>query len=529
MKFEESENLELKQSLSEKEAAGCDLVAFANRNGGVVYFGISNNGVVGGIQTPNEKTARELAEFYNGNIEPKIYPSVQIETVSGKQVISVRVEKSDTPHHTFKGVPYIRSGPTSPRMSQSEYQKRLLKYRSSAQDYSSKIIPEATINDLSVSAIKSLRKLLDKSGRFKRKTSESSNEQLLIDLQLLRNDKLTLAALVLLGKEDSLKRFLPYCEIRFGYKISESEIRNQDTEIFLGGYLLYYEKIWEKINLRNITLNIPTGMSLTERKSFDEETIREALNNAVIHRDYSHAETIFLFQYEQKIVIKSPGGLPDGVTIDNIIDQSKTRNKLLADVLFKCQLVEQFGSGVNLMFRQQLSLGKNPPNYQKTDENHVFLELDGMIQDLEFAKYVFRVADKKHKQLNDEELIVLNNIKNNKSVKSNDVSSSLEELGLIERLGHKKWILSKEYYTSIKHTGEYTRKRGLDKQTNKMLILEHLKQHKKGYVTDLVEAVKKPKLTVNKYLSELRKEGKITLVGNPQASRGSNRVHWVLK
>jgi len=233
--------------------------------------------------------------------------------------------------------------------------------------------------------------------------------------------------------------------------------------------------------------------------------------------------------YEQKIIIKSPGGLPDGVTVENIIDQSKTRNKLIADVLFKCQMVEQFGSGVNLMFKKQLSLGKNPPNYKKSDESHVILELDGMIQDLEFALYVLRVAEEKKKQLNDEELIVLNNIKNNKLVKASMVTQNLQDLGLIERLSNRKWILSKQYYTAVQHTGEYTRKRGLDKQTNKMLIIEHLKQHRKGYIADLMEALKKPKLTVNKYLAELKKDEKITLIGNPKSSRGPNRAYWKLK
>ena len=529
MKIEENEVIELKQSLCEKEDAGHDIVAFANKNGGTVYFGIAPNGNISGIDSPNEKTIRDLAIFYNQNIEPRIYPSIKIENIQGKNVISVLVEKSEIPHHTFKEAPYIRVASTSPKMSQAEYQKRLLKYRSTQYDYSTRIIPEATTNDLSTDAVNELRRLLEKSGRVKRKISELSDQQMLTDLQLVRSDKITVAALVLLGKQESLVRCMPYCEIRYGYKISEAEIRNQDTEIYNGGFLLYYDKIWEKINLRNITLNVPSGMFLAERKSFDEETIREAINNAIIHRDYSFAETIIIFHSEQKIIIKSPGGLPDGVTVDNIIDQSKTRNKLIADVLFKCQMVEQFGSGVNLMFKQQLALGKNPPNYKKSDENHVILELDGMIQDLEFASYVLRIADKKQKQLNGEELIVLNNIKNNKQTKATEITKNLEELGLIERINNKKWILSKQYYTAVAHTGKYTRNRGLDKRTNKMLILEHLKQHKKGYISDIMEALHKPKLTVNKYLAELKNEGQIILVGKPNASRGPNRAYWKLK
>lgn len=77
-------------------------------------------------------------------------------------------------------------------------------------------------------------------------------------------------------------------------------------------------------------------MRVIERREFDEQSIREALNNAVIHRDYLLSESSFVMQYPSKISVKSPGGFPEGITIQNIIYESKPRNKLLADILFKC-------------------------------------------------------------------------------------------------------------------------------------------------------------------------------------------------
>lgn len=524
----ESEKIEYKESLSERESAGADIVAFANKDGGVLYFGIKNNGELKGIQEVSEKTVRELAEYYNSNIEPKLYPKIESVNDNSKNLIKITIIKSETPYHSFKGLSYIRSGSTSPKMSQEEYQNRLIKYKNINQDYSEKIIPDSSINDLSPDALSELRRLITRSKRVELDISEMSDEQLLRNLRLLSNNRLTVAAIVLLGKKESLKKYLPYVEIRYGFRVDESELRNQDTEIFEGGYLLYYTKIWQKINARNIILNIPQGLLLTERKAFEEETIREALNNAIIHRDYYLPENIFILHYQTKIIIKNPGGFVEGVNLDNILNESKTRNKLIADVLYKCDMVESFGTGVNLMFKNQLSLGKNPPNYEKSDKNRVVLELDGLIQDIEFAKYVLRVADEKQKNLNDQELLLLAQIKNNKKFKANDVTKKLFEIGLIEKIGYGKYILSRKYYDFANKKGEYTRRRGLDKTTNKVLILEHLKHHEKGYMKDLLEALKNdiPRITINKYLEELRNEGKIEFIGNPKISRGKNKGYW---
>ncbi|MBU3956366.1 hypothetical protein KJ633_07885, partial [bacterium] len=340
---------------------------------------------------------------------------------------------------------------------------------------------------------------------------------------------ITVAALILLAKKDSLKKLLPYAEIRFGYKISGAEIRNQDTEIYSDGYLLFYDKIWQKINSRNNTIHIPQGMLLMDKKTFDEETIREGINNAILHRDYSANETIFIIQTPSGISVKSPGGFPEGVNIDNIIDESKPRNKLIADTLYKCDFVEHFGNGVNLMYQKQLSLGKNPPDYSYSDENRVVLNLDGMIKDIEFARYVFRIANEKQKILNDQELIVLNTIKENKKIKSKEIADNLFDLGLVEKIGYGKYILSKKYYDHTNKKGEYTRRKGLDREANKLLIIEHLKNYKKGYMKDFMEVLKNtPKPTIHRYLRELKKDEKIELVGHPQAVRGKNKAFWRL-
>lgn len=521
--FSESEIVEFKEALSELESGGEAICSFANQNGGTLYFGIKNNGEIIGIQSIADTTLRNVTQFIFDNLEPQKIISVTKGEINSLGVIKIVVDKSSTPYHTFRKKPYIRIGSSTKLMPQEEYQHRLMYYKSTNKDYSATTLSDFKTSDLSSEAILELRKLLIQSGRYEVNIESLSDEQLLKDLLLIQDGKLTIACLILLATEATLSKALPYAEIRFGYKVNEAEIRNQDTVIFKGGYLLYYNKIWDKIQARNLIVSIPLGMRVVERKAFDEQSIREALNNAVIHRDYLLSESSFVMQYPTKIVIKSPGGFPEGITIQNIIYESKPRNKLLADILFKCELVEQFGNGVNLMYKNQLSLGKNPPNYKNSTDKRVVLELDGNIQDIEFAKYVLKVADTKNKLLNDEELLILHKIKNNEQVTSSNITEELLELGLIEKIGFSKYMLSKQYYTDMNQKGKYTKKKGLSRSKNKELIIQHLHDFKSATKADFAEVFKfeLSGKEISNLLEELKREGKIYFEGTPRSSKGS--------
>ncbi len=520
--FSESETVEFKVSLSELEAGGETICGFTNKKGGTLYFGVKNNGEVVGIQTIAEKTLIDVTQFIFDNLEPQKILSVTKENMSGFEILKVVVDKSLTPYHTFRKKPYIRIGASTKLMPQEEYQYQLMYYKSTNKDYSSTALIDFKISDLSQEAILELRKLLIQSARYEVDIATLSDEQLLKDLLLIQDGKLTIAALILLATEATLSKALPYAEIRFGYKVNEAEIRNQDTVIFKGGYLLYYNKIWDKIQARNLNISIPLGMRVIERRAFDEQSIREALNNAVIHRDYLLSESSFVMQYPVKIVIKSPGGFPEGITIQNIISESKPRNKLVADILFKCELVEQFGNGVNLMYKNQLSLGKNPPNYKNSTDKRVIHELDGNIQDVEFAKYVLKIADSKNKLLNDEELLILHKIKNSEQIPPNYITEQLLELGLIEKIGFSKYMLSKQYYTDMDQKGKYTKKKGLSRGKNKELIVQHLNDFKSATKADFDEVFKfeLSGKEISNLLEELKREGKIHFEGTPRSTKG---------
>lgn len=523
----EGELIEYKETLSELEAAGESICGMANKNGGDVYIGVKNNGEVSTGQDYTESSVRKVSDFLYENFDPKTAFNVSLKNFGSKKVIKIFVEKSQTPYHLFKGKPYIRIGNTTRLMQTGEYQKRLLKYQITNKDYSASTLSNLTMDDLSSDALRSLRDLLIGSGRYDIDIENLSDKQLLKDLLLIQENHITVAALLLLGTEIAITKYMPYAEVRYAYKITEGEVNNQDTVIYRGGYLLHYNNIWQKIESRNLAISIPIEMKLVTRKAFDEQTIREAVNNAIIHRDYQTTESCFIFQYQSKIVVKSPGGFPDGISIENIIDESSPRNKLLADILFKCELVDQFGNGVNLMYKNQLSNGKTPPDYRKTTRDRVVLSLDGNIQDIEFAKYVMRVAEKKGKELNDSELIVLNKIKGNEIVTMSPVTNELLELGLIEKISFNRYMLSKQYYTDTNQRAKYTKKKGLARPHYKELILEHLNHFPNGASKQEIAGLFEFSLTgrqIADLIDDLKNEERIYYDGLPRSSKGNWRL-----
>jgi len=156
-----------------------------------------------------------------------------------------------------------------------------------------------------------------------------SNEQILSDLNLSRGGELTYAALILLGKEKAINKYLPQSSVFVEYRMNESSITSSDREEFNGALFSQFDDIWNFINLRNNKFPIQEGLFIMEISSFNQEVVREGILNAIAHRDYSRSSEILLKQSPNGLIVSSPGGLPAGVTIDNILTTNSTpRNRL---------------------------------------------------------------------------------------------------------------------------------------------------------------------------------------------------------
>ena len=357
---EEDEHLEFKEAKfqfeHEKLMKYC--VAFANEGGGIFILGVSDKKPRKIVGTQAFKdlnyVKRELIQKLNLKLETQ-----EVLHQDGRIVIFHIPSRSlGIPLH-YEGAYWMRGGESLIPMTQ-DMLKRI--FDEVEFDYSEQICPHATIEHLDPTAIENFRT------RWFHKSNNNlllnlSHRQLLLDAKLVGEKGVTYAALILLGTSHDLHHFLPQAEIVFEYRSSETPGPAQQRIEFQGGFFLAFDELWEKINLRNDDQHYQNGFFVLNIPTFNERVVREAILNAVSHRNYRSQSSIFLRQYSRRIEIQNPGGLPHGITPENILWNQHPRNRLIADIFVKCGLVERAGQGANLMFELSIRQGKPIPNY----------------------------------------------------------------------------------------------------------------------------------------------------------------------
>jgi ATP-dependent DNA helicase RecG len=251
-------------------------------------------------------------------------------------------------------------------------------YAESGHDFSGEICNGLTLNNLDPNAIEIFRdKWTEYSGN--KRIATLSAEQLLRDAEVVSDKGVTYAALILFGKHEPLLEYLPTAEVVFEYRPTEASGPANQREDFRTGFFNYYDRIWELVNLRNDKQHYQKKFAMLPVDTFNEVVVREALLNAVSHRDYQIKGSIFVRQYSRKLVIESPGGFLPGITPDNILNKNAARNGRIAAVFQRCGLVERSGQGMNLIYEMAVKEAKPLPDFTGSDALFVKLTLDGQM------------------------------------------------------------------------------------------------------------------------------------------------------
>lgn len=520
----EGENLEFKTARNnypfDKLVKYC--AALANEGGGSIAFGITDNRprqVVGSqaFQQP-ERTRVGLIDQLHLNITFSV-----IQHPDGR-VLAVHVPPRPTGMPIkADGVYWSRRGDSLVAMN--EDQLRLI-FSELGHDFSAKICPEATMDDLAPDAIEDFRRRwIAKSGN--QSLSTLSVKQILSDAEVLVDNRITHAALILFGTHKALGKYLAQAEVIFEYRSSDASGPAQQRVEFRDGFFSYYDRLWDLIHTRNDVQHFQSGLFLLDVPTFSERVVREAILNAISHRDYQLAGSVFLRQYPRRLVLESPGGFPVGINESNILDRQSPRNRRIADIFAKCGLVERSGQGMNLMFETSIRESKRTPNFSGSDQYQVVLTLDGQVRDPRFLEYLEKVGSKKLELFGTDDFLLLDLVHREQPIPDHFQGRLLflADVGVIERFGRGRgvrYVLSRAYYSMTGKKGTYTRKKGLDRETNKSLLLKHIQDNVRSGspLQDLLQVL--PALTrpqVQTLLRELRAEGKIHHLGTTRAAR----------
>jgi ATP-dependent DNA helicase RecG len=352
-------------------------------------------------------------------------------------------------------------------------------------------------------------------------------DQLLRDAELIAGGGVTYAALALLGTHEALGRFLAQAEVVFEYRSSDASGPAQERLEFRRGFFLYDDELWKTINLRNDKQHFQDGLFIWDIPTFDERAVREALLNAVSHRDYRLAGSVFVRQYPRRLEIESPGGFPAGITPTNILWSQSPRNRRIAETLGKCGLVERSGQGANVMFEQAVRESKPLPDYAGSDEHRVLLTLGGEIRDVQFLRYLEQVGKDAMRLFSTDDFVVLNTLRTGDKVpdRLRPRLDALRDMGLIESMGlgrGARYMLARKWYVAAGNRAGYTRRRGLDRDTNKALLMKHLEEFDKegSPLAELCKVL--PGLSyaqVQRLVRELREEGRAHPEGRTKGAR----------
>lgn len=258
--------------------------------------------------------------------------------------------------------------------------------------------------------------------------------------------------------------------------------------------------------------------------TFNERVVREAILNAVSHRNYQFGGSIFVRQFRDRLVVESPGGLPFGITLDNILDRQLPRNRRIAEILSLCGMVERSGQGMNLMFELSVQEAKPLPDFTGTDDFFVSVTLNGLILDKAMLSVLNRISERGAELLSTEDFLVIDALYHERPLNEKMQSrlNRLIELGIVEHIGRKKYVLARSLYAATGKTGVHTRRVGLDRDTNKELLLKHIRQNNEvGTPFKELQQVL-PGLNRNQIqvlMRELKEDGKVVCKGKTSAAR----------
>jgi ATP-dependent DNA helicase RecG len=526
----ENEKCEWKEFKSLKSAvsgrAGDDVISYisaiANMQGGNLVIGIQDQThIVVGIQ--------EFADYSIDNIKYRTLgncPNLNPDLFKVQEFITVDTNKKvwvfHIPKHQFRLPVYAhkktwqRIDDNLVEMTKARLDSILTQVQVN-EDWSKVIIQDATIDDLDQDAIRKARvEFKKRNPKYAEEVDNWSDIDFLNKSKLTIKSKITRTALILLGKDESEHYLDSSVKIRWNLKTIDNQ--DKDFEIFSIPLLLSVDELFKKI--RNLKYRYLRDGTLfpDEVLRYEPYTIRESLNNAIAHQDYSKGARINVVEFEDDHLIFSNYGsfLPKSVedVVLNDTPEEVYRNPFLVEAMKNLDMIETQGGGIRKIFNFQKQRFFPLPDYS-FDDNKVKVTITGKILDENFAKIII-----KNSNLGLDEIILLDKVQKHKEISETEFRH-LKKAKYIE--GRRPDIyLSYDIIDSTNDENlqaEYLANRSFDDSHFKEMILECLKKWGKTK-RDKIDKLIIPKLSnalsdekkknkVTNYLSALRIEGKI--------------------
>lgn len=481
------------------EAAMC----LANRSGsGFSYLliGVEDDGTVTGARPrhqPVTDTLR-LQALIGNRTQPSLACRIEIVHCNDKPVIVIEIPVMSTPVGTTNGLYKRRALDHTGKPACIPYLFADMQASLAARqrrDPLETVLPGATWSDLDPIEFVRYRNLLE--------------DNLLSDKQLLSLSDVDLAkalgvievhdndiavrevGMLVFGKADSLRRFVPTHEVSFQVLDRLDVHLNEDLT---GPLVKVMEELIGRRRMRHHEQEINIGMVRIGVSEYPERAFREGVANALVHRDYGRPGAVLVQWGRDTLEISSPGGLPEGIRLNNLLTAPpQPRSRLLADAFKRAGLVERSGRGINTIFYEQLRNGRPAPSYDRSTETSVILVLPGGAANLKFVQLIYETSQA-GTEITADELLILNGLFIDRQMTSEDAARLIQrgtqdarthlnrliEAGLVEARGDGKnrlYHLSAATFRKLGLPSAYVRQHGFERIQQEQMIIQFVEKH----------------------------------------------------
>lgn len=521
------------------------VVCLANRPGGQyawLLVGAEDDGRITGARPRHGATTdpARVAALIANRTRPSIAVHVENVPIGDKTVLAIGVPPQRVPVGTSDGV-FLRRAlggdgrPTCLPMDAAALQS--LQGDRGLLDASAQLVTDARWQDLDPLEFERFR-------RSVRERRGRSDESLLNlpDLELAKalgvieaNGQVRdvrLAALLLFGKDDVLRRLVPTHEVAFQVLRG---LEMEANDFFRWPLLRAMQEIEGRIRARNREQELMVGLLRVGVPDYPERALREALANALIHRDYLRLGAVHFQWQVDHIEITNPGGFPEGVRLDNLlVTAPRPRNPLLADAFKRAGIVERTARGIDTIFYEQLRNGRPAPSYARSNEATVSVVIPGGAANLDFVRLLVTEAQS-GRALGLDEMLILNTLWQKRSLTTGSAARltqkptsearaalrRLVETGLVEERGQKKgrtWHLSAAAYRALGDKAAYVRQRGFERLQQEQMVLQFVEKHGRITRREAAELCRVSPDQAYRLLTRLAKQGEIVRHGSKKGA-----------
>lgn len=474
------------------------IVCLANAEGGELWLGVEDDGTATGLHA-----AHLMLVGLPGLVAARTSPSVNVKVdaveVNGVPVVRIAVPKARTVVATASGV-YVRrrlkhdGRPECAPMLPHERESRL--GHLGLVDASAQPVAGARLSDFDPLERERLRQAVQQYGGDRvllELDDEAMDGALGFTARQPDGSRVpTLCGLLVVGRVEALRQHVPTHEFAFQVLAEQSVRFNEFRNVPLLHAIEWFETNFRPYNPQE---ELQVGLFRVPVPKVDMGAFREAVANALIHRDYLRLGAVHVRLENDALVVSNPGGLVDGVTLANLLTtEPRPRNRTLADALKRIGIVERSGRGVDKIYRGLLKFGRPAPDYSSTDGSSVIVRMATDPADLDFARLVVEQERRRNAELPIDSLIALSTLREFKRVSADELAArihrepasakrtleTLAEAGLVEAHGStrgRSYTLSVSVYQRHGNKAAYTRQVGFAPIQHEQMVLSYIGQH----------------------------------------------------